>query len=136
MKKTVFILSAIALSQALSVHAAWEYPLLRFYKDDGSVEHLASESLKLTFTDGFVTVSNNETSVTFTSGELKAMRFVRSTAGAAEITGTPVAGSVEVFSTTGLSVGSFDSIEHALSSLTPGIYIVKQGDNIYKIATK
>jgi len=135
MKKTIVFLMAMAGSVAAQ---AYEYPYLTIQTADGTEKSVAVESLKLTFSDGKLVVTNSDGTQTFTLSSLSKMYFSASqTAGISDATTTSDAdGSAEVYSFGGIFLGQFESIAKAKESLKPGIYVVKTKTKTLKISIK
>lgn len=135
MKKTIVFLMAMAGSVAAQ---AYDYPYLTIQTVDGTEKSVAVESLKLTFSDGKLVVTNSDGTQTFTLSSLSKMFFSASqTAGISDATTTTDAdGSAEVYSVGGMFLGKFESIAKAKESLKPGIYVVKTKTKTLKISVK
>lgn len=135
MKKTIVFLMAMAGSVAAQ---AYDYPYLTIQTVDGTEKSVAVESLKLTFCDGKLVVTNSDGTQTFTLSSLSKMFFSASqTAGISDATTTTDAdGSAEVYSVGGMFMGQYDSIVKAKESLKPGIYVVKTKTKTLKISVK
>jgi len=135
MKKTIVFLMAMAGSVAAQ---AYDYPYLTIQTVDGTEKSVAVESLKLTFSDGKLVVTNSDGTQTFTLSSLSKMFFSASqTAGISDATTTTDAdGSAEVYSVGGMFMGQYDSIVKAKESLKPGIYVVKTKTKTLKISVK
>lgn len=135
MKKTIVFLMAMAGNLAA---LAYEYPYLTIQTVDGTEKSVAVESLKLTFSDDKLVVTNSDGTQTFTLSSLSKMFFSASqTAGISDATTTTDAdGSAEVYSVSGMFLGQFESIAKAKESLKPGIYVVKTKTKTLKISVK
>lgn len=135
MKKTIVFLMAMAGSVAAQ---AYDYPYLTIQTVDGTEQSVAVASLKLTFSDGKLVVTNSDGTQTFTLSSLSKMFFSASqTAGISDATTTTDAdGSAEVYSVGGMFLGQFESIAKAKESLKPGIYVVKTKTKTLKISIK
>lgn len=121
---------------ALSVQAA-DYDYLAFRSNDGTVACLSVSNLKITFSNGLLVAVNSETNQTFSLSDLNKMYFTNSTVtNIVETLPTDSNTEVEVFTTSGVSMGRFSNLQQARQMLSMGVYIVKQSDKIYKIAVK
>lgn len=132
---------AIALTTGCMATQAYEYPYLTVQKADGTAVSLAVESLVITFSDGQLVAANGDGTTTLTLSELSKMLFESSpTAITTAIDGSTLStGSdtgVEVYSTGGMFMGRFNSMEQACNQMRPGIYMMRQNGETKKIAVK
>lgn len=138
MKKFMLILLA---AMGGTVAQAYEYPYLTLQKADGTATSLSVESLVITFSNGQLSATNADGTTTFTLADLSKMLFESSpTAITTAISPSAVTavtdGAVEVYSTGGMFMGRFDSMEQARCQMRPGIYVMKQNGETKKIAVK
>lgn len=133
MKK--FLIPTMALMLAMSASAE-TYPYLSFQTVDGSVVSLKSSNLNLTIEDGKLVVQNDEGSNKFVLTDLARMFFSQSTETAITNLNTDVNSTLQVYTTSGVFLGGFDS-EHSLRRSVPsGIYVVKTNGRTLKMAVK
>ncbi|WP_278690728.1 hypothetical protein [Leyella stercorea] len=133
MKK--FLIPTMALMLAMSASAE-TYPYLSFQTVDGSVVSLKSSNLNLTIEDGKLVVQNDEGSNKFVLTDLARMFFSQSTETAITNLNTDVNSTLQVYTTSGVFLGGFDS-EHSLRRSVPsGIYVVKTNGKTLKMAVK
>ncbi|MBM6993574.1 MAG: hypothetical protein I3J02_09990 [Prevotella sp.] len=135
MRKILLQLAMVTLSTA--VYADETYDYLAFQTTDGTEQTVSVDQLKIIFVDSKLVVTNASTNQSYSLSDLSKMYF----------TNTPVTGisdveiaddntSVEVFNTSGISMGTFADLSAARASLSKGIYIVKSSVKTYKIAVK
>lgn len=124
MKKA--LLSIVAATAALSANA-WEYPYLTFVDANGKATSYSVERLRVTVADGALTLTNADGTATLAPASLATMRFSATSEGTDGITKTQndKTAKVEVFTTAGVSLGTFSSKAEAQQSLAKGVYIVK-----------
>ncbi len=117
--------------------SAYDYPYLAFETTSGTVQTVSVESLSITISDGNLVVTNGSGTVTFTLSDLSKMYFSdeeQEASGIQEVETT--SGKVQIFSLTGLAMGTFESLSQARASLRNGVYVVKSNDKSYKINIK
>lgn len=92
------------------------------------------ENLEMRFAGGILSAGYSDDTIEIPVADLKKFYFV------SELTGVDFASiledEAEVYTTTGLCLGRFSSVEEAKCSLPSGLYIVKSGTQISKIAVK
>lgn len=134
--KRLLITLIVFAALVFSVQAG-DYTYLTFRSNDGTEISFSVDNLNITFSNGQLVVVNNETNQTLSLSDLNKMYFTNSAVTNIEET-MPSEGDtdVEVFTTTGVSMGIFNSLSHARQTLMMGVYIVKQSGKIYKIAIK
>lgn len=123
----------MSLAVACAAHA-YDYPYLILKTSDGTTHPLAVESLTLTFVDGQLEANNTETGITIPLSELSQMYFHSDPAGITEPTAASLpSGGIEVFSTAGVLIGTFNSSEEGIKALNSGIYVIKHDGGTQKI---
>ena len=136
--------SLLTIMSALFAFSAWadDYDYLAFQKTDNSIMAFASRDIQISFSDASTSVktADGET-YSFTTADLVKMSFSATDNSTNAINSLLFDGTeeIELFTTSGLSVGKFSSIESASSSLPRGIYIAKsstQGKASAKIVLK
>ena len=132
MKKTLITLT---LMMALATAAlADDYPYLAFQTADGTVKAVSVTSLTLTFSNGQLVATNGDGTYSFSLADLNKMFFTNEpTAVPSPLLWDGEGETVEVFSLTGISLGTFRSIASAQEQLTEGVYVVKSGSEIRKM---
>lgn len=132
MKKS--LLTVIGFAVALSASAA-EYPTMAFEMADGSVLSVESENLSMAFSAESFLANHSGGHLEIPVSELRKLYFVASSAGI--VASVAEADSrVEVFSTTGIWMGSYNSEADARASLPRGIYVMKSVSGTFKSVVK
>ncbi|MBQ8047373.1 MAG: hypothetical protein IJ196_05560 [Prevotella sp.] len=127
MKKT--ILTTLLLMTAL-LGRADEYQYLAFQATDGTVQQIAVEGLKITFSDGKLTAVAGDDSKTFTLSELSKMYFTN-TVGINEVEADGQQDAVvAIYNLQGVKMDAVPD------QLPKGIYIIKQNGTTKKITVK
>jgi len=120
----------------ISTAQAYDFPYLTFQTASGTTTTVAVEGMTITVADGQLVVQNAEGTQTFTLSTLSKM-FFTDASDATGITDTPAANEpVQVFTTGGLSMGTFDSLDKAKAALKPGVYVIKSKSKTFKIAVR
>lgn len=136
--------SLLTIMSALFAFSAWadDYDYLAFQKRDNSIVAFASRDIQISFFDTSTSVktADGET-YSFTTADLVKMSFNATDNSTNAINSLLFDGveEIELFTTSGVSVGKFSSIESASSSLPRGIYVAKsstQGKASAKIFLK
>lgn len=132
MRKIVFILAIAVLSVAAQ---AGNYAYLVFTNTAGTHTALTVSNLTMTVNANSLSVTNDEGTVSFTLTELSAMEFSPDgeTLPSALENVLNADATVQVFTITGFPLGSFDNLLNAASSLSKGVYVIRQGNNAQKI---
>lgn len=113
---------------------AGEYAYLVFTNTAGTQTALTVTNLTITVNGARLDVTNDDGTVNFSLTELAAMQF-RTEAGDLAAVGNVLDGDapVRVFSIIGTSLGEFDNLVQAASSLAHGVYIITDGKRSVKI---
>ena len=135
--------SLFSLFALLSL-SAWadDYDYLAFQKTDNSIVAFASRDIQISFSDTSTSVKTADgATYSFTTADLVKMSFSATDNSTDVINSLLFDGTeeIELFTTSGISVGKFSSIESASSSLPSGIYVAKsstQGKAPAKIILK
>lgn len=77
----------------------------------------------MTFSDNSLSIKNSYTEQTLALNELSAMYFENAESGIKTPETTFNSGKVEVFTLSGVSAGTFESLDEAIKQLAPGLYI-------------
>lgn len=128
--------TALAVLLPMGMTAGYNSLLIR---DKGSAEHLIDVSgLEISFSDGMLTATNPENTLTLMLEDVASMEFSENLAtGAGMTTDLSGKGSISVWSLTGASMGVYESPRHAAASLNPGIYVIRYQDGLTaKISVK
>ena len=113
---------------------AADYPYLVFTNTSGTTTVMSVGSLKMTVSGTELQVTNSDASSTFVLTELQDMQF--STTGEVSTQLENVLNAdevVEVYSLSGKSLGKFDNLLQATSSLQAGVYVITDGKNSTKV---
>ena len=118
-----------------TVAVAWasDYKYLVLQQTDGTEIPLPAEGLKLTFSDGNL-VASDGTTVSLAS--LSMMCFSEDATAIYSLSSDSPAGVIEVYTTSGMLMGHFNSTQAAQQSLQPGIYVMKNNGRTQKIAVR
>ncbi len=133
MKKVLVL--AVAVVCAVMAQAA-DYPYLVFTNTAGTTIVMSVSSLTMTVSGSLLQVTNSNGTESFTLADLASMQF------SADGTTTAIENvleadrAVEVFSVTGVQLGSFGSLIEAVHGLNAGAYVIKQGVNTQTVVVK
>jgi len=127
-----FMLIAVLMATTAFAWAS-DYKYLVLQQTDGTEIPLPAEGLRLSFSNGNL-VASDGTSVSLTS--LKMMCFSDDVTAIESLSADSTAGAIEVYTTSGILMGHFDSVPAARLSLQPGIYVMKNNGRTQKIAVK
>lgn len=124
MKKVLILVVAVVCA---GIAQAADYPYLVFTNTVGTQTALTVSNMTLTVKGSKLTVTNAEGTQAFTLTDLAAMQF--STDGNVAAVENVLDGekAVEVYSVTGVSLGSYGSLYEAAGVLPMGAYVIKQG---------
>lgn len=133
MKKILVL--AVTVVCAVIAQAA-DYPYLVFTNTAGTTTSLSVSNMTLTVNGSELTVTNSDGTQAFTLTDLAAMQF--STDGNVAAVENVLDGekAVEVYSVTGVGLGSFSNLHEAAGVLPTGAYVIKQGNNTQTIVLK
>ena len=119
-------------STALAI--AGDYIYLTLRTANGGETPLVVDKLRLTVSNGQLVATNSDGSVTFPLSELRVMYFSNDASGiSTDIVSMPNDGAVEVYTTSGVLVGSYASLTEAKATMKRGIYVIKTNDKTFKI---
>lgn len=139
MKKPIItaLLVLLGLAVATKAHAEdYAYPYLTFKTTSGVETSVSVESLVMTVSNGQLVIQNSDKNTSFDIVDLDKMYFSSIDAGIASISADNANDGVEIYSLTGITMGKFSGMDAAQTSLAPGIYIVRNGNKITKLAVK
>ena len=113
---------------------AEEYAYLVFTNTEGTQTALTVTNLTITVNGAQLDVTNDDGTVNFSLTELASMQF-RTEGGELAAVENVLDGDapVRVFSILGTSLGEFENLVQAASSLTHGVYIITDGKRSVKI---
>ena len=133
MKKILWLVLTVVC--AVMAQAA-DYPYLVFTNTAGTTTVMSVSSLTMTVSGSSLQVTNSDGTETFALTDLASMQF------SAEGTVTAIEHvleadrPVEIFSVTGVQLGSFGSLREAVCVLSTGAYVVKQGVSTQTVVVK
>ena len=135
MKK--LLLAFVVVSVALTA-SAYDFPYLTFHSHGGVVTLLPVDGLTMNFESGHLVATHAQGSVQLSVADLEKMVFTSDPSGINDIIGGDgLDAGAEVYSLTGVRIGRYASAADAAQDISvPGVYIVKQGDNVKKIEIK
>ncbi len=133
MKKILVL--AVTVVCAVIAQAA-DYPYLVFTNTAGTTTALTVSNMTLTVNGSELTVTNAEGTQAFTLTELAAMQFSKDGSVMAIENVLDAEKAVDVYSVTGVGLGSFDSLREAAGILPTGAYVLKQGGKSQTIVVK
>lgn len=113
---------------------AEEYPFLNIEQANGDVTTYESTGVKFTFADGKLIVNQNGSQTSFTLTDLSKMYF--STTSGINSIDQEDEKSYDVISISGVKLGKFQDLSDMQNKLEKGVYIIKKGQQKYKITVK
>ncbi len=133
MKKILILLVAVVCA---GIAQAADYPYLVFTNTAGTTTSLSVSNMTLTVNGSELSVTNAEGTLAFTLTDLAAMQFSKD--GSVTAIENVIDGekSVDVYSVTGVGLGSYGSLYEAAGVLPTGAYVIKQGVNTQTVVVK
>ena len=124
MKKVLVLVVAVVCA---GIAQAVDYPYLVFTNTAGTTTALTVSNMTLSVNGSELTVMNAEGTQAFTLTDLAAMQFSKD--GEVSAIENVIDGekAVEVYSVTGVGLGSYGSLYEAAGVLPTGAYVIKQG---------
>jgi hypothetical protein len=135
MKKIFLIITAVVCSMTVAADG-FEYNYLAFTRSNGVDQTVSVGDLKIVFQEGQLVCTNADGNTSFPLSDLTKMYFTDEPTGIDEVTAGNSRSTVEVFSLSGIALGTFADIASAKSRLKAGVYVIKQGNKTTKIAIK
>lgn len=128
----------LMLASALWMQAEeYEYPYLVFTNTEGALTAFLVNDLTMHINGTQLDVTNNEGTVHFTLTDLSAMQFSVDGETLTALENVLNADArVEVYTLEGMSMGTFDGLLKAASSLRQGVYVITDGKNTQKIVIR
>lgn len=123
------------LACAVIAEAA-DYPYLVFTNTAGTTTALTVSNMTLTVNGSELTVTNAEGTQAFTLTDLAAMQFSKDGSVTAIENVLDAEKAVDVYSVTGVGLGSFGSLYEAAVVLPTGAYVIKQGGKSQTIVVR
>lgn len=134
MKRSLFILVTVIC--AVMAQAA-DYPYLVFTNTAGTSTALSVSNMTLTVSGSSLSVTNADGTTAFVLTDLANMQFSVDGSTVSAIDHVLDAGQpVSVFSLTGISLGTFNSLTEGVKTLSTGAYVIKQGVKSQTIVVK
>ena len=133
MKKILVL--AVTVVCAVIAQAA-DYPYLVFTNTAGTTTVMSVSSLTITVSGSSLQVTNSAGTETFALTDLASMQFSADGSTTAIEHVLEAGRPVEIFSVTGVQLGSFGSLREAVQGLNAGAYVVKQGTNTQTVVIK
>lgn len=130
-----FISAGIVLMAATSAASPSDYTSITFVKTDGTQTAVSVSNLVMTVENGAITAVSNDSSVDIPLDQLLSFHFSNDPAGVDDVE-IDYSQPVEVFDTTGKSLGSYDDVRTAVGLLQPGIYVMKTPAKTFKTVVK
>ena len=136
------ILMACIMALTLQPLAAsdYTYKYLVLTSASGEQTTVSTENLKITFVDGKLVATNDNGSTELSVTSLSKMFFSESDGVSTAIntvsSKTQTDASCEVYTLSGVRLGSYQSLSEARSRLAHGLYIVRQSGKNIKITVK
>ena len=114
---------------------AYEYPFLTFQSNDGSSKTVSVESLSITVSNGQL-VTNADGTESFALTDLSKMYFSEN--GGSTVIANVDTGNdhVDVFTISGMHLGTFQTVDAAKASLKPGLYVMKSNNKTLKTTVR
>lgn len=128
------MLSLLVLGTLPAAHAE-DYSFLTLRMADGSEKSFAVSGLTLTPSGSSLVAASGSDTQTYSLAALEKMYF-SATATGVDGVGASEGAPVEVYSLSGMSVGTFESLNQAQSRLPKGVYIAKQGTRTTKMTLR
>ena len=125
---TLFLASGIILPMAAS---ATDLPWLNFRLADDSEVTVASDNLKITYSDGELHLQSSTIDRILKVADLRSMYF--SETSAAETISADPESALTFYTTDGVEVGHFPDFEAAKKSLPSGLYIARGASKTIKV---
>lgn len=124
MKKILVLVVAVVCA---GIAQAADYPYLVFVNTAGTTTALMVSNMTLSVNGSELTVTNSEGTQAFTLTDLAEMQFSKD--GSVTAIENVIDGekAVEVYSVTGVGLGSYGSLYEAAGVLPTGAYVIKQG---------
>lgn len=128
----------LMLASALWMQAEeYEYPYLVFTNTESALTAFQVNDLTMHINGTQLDVTNNEGTVHFTLTDLSAMQFSVDGETLTALENVLNADArVEVYTLEGMSMGTFDGLLKAASSLRQGVYVITDGKNTQKIVIR
>ena len=124
MKKVLVLVVAVVCA---GIAQAADYPYLVFTNTAGTTTSLSVSNMTLTVNGSELSVTNAEGTQAFTLTDLAAMQFSKDGSVTAIENVLDAEKAVDVYSVTGVGLGSYGSLYEAAGVLPTGAYVMRQG---------
>ena len=132
-KIALFIVSVV---YAFVLQAA-DYPYLVFTNTAGTTTLLSVSNMTLNAIGTTLDVSNADGTTSFTLTDLANMQFSKDGSTVTALENVLDADkAVEVFSLSGMRLGSYENLMKAVTTLKSGVYVISDGKNSQKVVVK
>lgn len=130
------VLTVIMVLVGIATAMAYEYPFLTFQSNDGSSKTVSVESLSITVSNGQLVVTNADGTESFALTDLSKMYFSEN--GGSTVIANVDTGNdhVDVFTISGMHLGTFQTVDAAKASLKPGLYVMKSNNKTLKTTVR
>ena len=136
-KRKIGLLLLMVASALWMQAEEYDYPYLVFTNTEGALTAFQVNDLTMHINGTQLDVTNNEGTVHFTLTDLSAMQFSVDGETLTALKNVLNADArVEVYTLEGMSMGTFDGLLKAASSLRQGVYVITDGKNIQKIVIR
>ena len=115
--KKILILVLALMTSVMTYADGFNYGYLVFTTQEGTEKSVAVENLKLTFVNGQMVVDNGVESQTYDLSSLSKMFFSGNAVDGIEETMIDANKEVDVFTVSGIGMGSFNNVDDAKKSL-------------------
>jgi len=129
------ILATLSIILIASTIQADDYPYLTFSRNDGSEQSITAIGTTISFAGGELTAKNGNEQLSISLVDLCKM-FFSDTTGIRDEVSMPTSQSIHIYTLSGVDMGIYSTIDSARSHLASGIYIIKSGNQTYKITIK
>lgn len=134
MKTTIIALAAL-LSAHTAAHADG-YKYLSFEKSNGDIMSVDVASLQMTFDGGRLLIANDAGTYELSTADITRMFFADAPQTGISDASATDDGKVQVYTASGVYVGTFDSEKSFAARSSHGVYIVKQNGRTLKTTVK
>ena len=136
-KRKIGLLLLMVASALWMQAEEYDYPYLVFTNTEGALTAFQVNDLTMHINGTQLDVTNNEGTVQFTLTDLSAMQFSVDGETLTALENVLNADArVEVYTLEGMSMGTFDGLLKAASSLRQGVYVITDGKNTQKIVIR
>ena len=136
MKKTQFLLTLVAACATTTLADEYKYPYLIVTASDGTETTLNAAALEITFADGKLVAKSGDGTTQLTLADLASMHFSETEGAKPEVDAVSTlntAAEVKVYTTSGIYIGTFESMAKAKASLKKGLYVVSVNNTNLKL---